>query len=79
VTWLVNSACHKWGYRNFEIKDDLSTCCWWVAILSFGEGWHNNHHKYAKKSKYGLKLWEIDLTWVSIWILDKIGLLKVRH
>ena len=76
VTWLVNSACHKWGYRNFEIKDDLSTCCWWVAILSFGEGWHNNHHKYAKKAKHGLKLWEIDLTWVSIWILYKLKLIK---
>jgi len=76
VTWLVNSACHKWGYKNFEIKDDLSTNCWWSAILSFGEGWHNNHHKYAKKAKYGLKFWEIDLTWVSIWILYKLKLIK---
>jgi len=79
ATWFVNSACHMWGYKNFALKDDLSTNNWWTAILTFGEGWHNNHHKYAKKSKHGLKFWEIDLTWVFIWILDKIGLLKVRH
>ena len=76
VTWLVNSACHMWGYKNFELKDDLSTNCWWSAILSFGEGWHNNHHKHPKKAKHGLKLYEIDLTWVSIWVLYKLGLIK---
>jgi fatty-acid desaturase len=46
VTWLVNSATHAFGYRNFE-SPDLSRNCWWVAILSFGEGWHNNHHAHA--------------------------------
>jgi len=76
VTWLVNSACHMWGYKNFELKDDLSTNCWWSAILSFGEGWHNNHHKHPKKAKHGLKFYEIDLTWVSIWVLYKLGLIK---
>ena len=75
ATWLVNSACHIWGYKNYKLKD-LSTNCWWVALLSFGEGWHNNHHKHPKKTKHGLKLFEIDLTFCSIWILHKLKLLK---
>ena len=76
VTWLVNSACHMWGYKNYDIKNDLSTNCWWAAILSFGEGWHNNHHKHPKKAKHGLKWFEVDLTWMSIWVLYKLGLVK---
>ena len=77
VTWLVNSACHMWGYKNYEIDKDLSTNNWWTAILSFGEGWHNNHHKYPKRAKHGLKIFEVDLTWVSIWILNKLGVVKI--
>lgn len=77
-TWLVNSATHKFGYRNFESKDG-STNCWWVALLAYGEGWHNNHHAYPYSARHGLKWWEIDATWMTIRFLEFIGLAtKVR-
>jgi sn-1 stearoyl-lipid 9-desaturase len=72
-TWLVNSATHKFGYRNYE-SDDNSTNCWWVALLTYGEGWHNNHHTYQYSARHGLKWWEIDMTWMTIWTLQKLGL-----
>ena len=52
VTWLVNSATHAFGYRNFD-SPDLSRNCWWVALLSFGEGWHNNHHAHPASAQIG--------------------------
>jgi stearoyl-CoA desaturase (delta-9 desaturase) len=57
VTWLVNSATHFCGYRNFDCPD-LSRNCWWVAILSFGEGWHNNHHAFPHSARHGLRWFE---------------------
>ncbi len=44
-TFFINSVCHKFGYRTYETSDD-SRNCWWAALVTFGEGWHNNHHKY---------------------------------
>lgn len=73
VTWFVNSAAHKFGYRNFEV-DDLATNCWWVAILAWGEGWHNNHHAYGNSVRSGYKWWEFDLTYVLIRMLKFFGL-----
>jgi stearoyl-CoA desaturase (delta-9 desaturase) len=73
-TWFVNSAAHYFGYVNFPIKDDLSTNCWWVGIIAYGEGWHNNHHAYPKSAKHGLRPWEIDMTWMAICVLKKLGL-----
>jgi fatty-acid desaturase len=52
ATWLVNSASHIWGYRNYETTDE-SRNNWWVAVLTFGEGWHNNHHAYPRMAKQG--------------------------
>ena len=52
VTWFVNSATHMWGYRNYETTDD-STNLWWVGLLAFGEGWHNNHHAYQRMARHG--------------------------
>jgi stearoyl-CoA desaturase (delta-9 desaturase) len=72
-TWLVNSATHKFGYRTFE-TDDRSTNCWWVALLTYGEGWHNNHHAYQYSARHGLQWWEIDLTWMMIRVLQGLGL-----
>ncbi|MBR8833663.1 MAG: acyl-CoA desaturase [Stigonema ocellatum SAG 48.90 = DSM 106950] len=72
-TWLVNSATHKFGYRSYE-SEDRSTNCWWVALLVFGEGWHNNHHAYQYSARHGLKWWEIDLTWMTIQLLQVLGL-----
>lgn len=72
-TWLVNSATHSWGSRRFETRDD-STNSWWVALLTFGEGWHNNHHAHPVSARHGLKWYEIDTNWYAIWALQKLGL-----
>jgi sn-1 stearoyl-lipid 9-desaturase len=72
-TWLVNSATHKFGYRNFETTDN-STNCWWVAITTYGEGWHNNHHAYQYSARHGMKWWELDITWMTIQVLQLLGL-----
>ena len=73
VTWFVNSATHRFGYRNFETRDD-STNVWWVALLSAGEGWHNNHHAQSNCAAHGRMWWEFDLTWQMIQTLEFFGL-----
>jgi stearoyl-CoA desaturase (delta-9 desaturase) len=74
----VNSICHKFGYRTYA-TDDYSTNCWWVAFLTFGEGWHNNHHACQSSAQYGRQWWEIDLVWLMIRLLQRLGLAtKVR-
>jgi stearoyl-CoA desaturase (delta-9 desaturase) len=74
-TWLVNSATHIWGTRRFETTDD-STNLWWVALLTFGEGWHNNHHAFPRAARHGLKWYEIDTNWYVISVLKWLGLAK---
>lgn len=75
-TWLINSATHIFGYRNFPDSKDNSRNLWWAAILTYGEGWHNNHHAYPKVAKAGLRWWEIDVTWWAIKTLQMLGLAK---
>jgi stearoyl-CoA desaturase (delta-9 desaturase) len=75
ATWLVNSATHLWGTRRFATRDD-STNSWWVALLSFGEGWHNNHHAHPRAAKHGLTWYEIDINWYGISALKLLGLAK---
>ena len=72
-TWLVNSATHSWGSRRFETTDD-STNNWWVALLTFGEGWHNNHHAFPVAARHGLKWYEVDVNWLGISALKFFGL-----
>jgi len=72
-TWLVNSATHQFGYRTYETAD-RSTNCWWVAVLTYGEGWHNNHHAFQHSARHGLQWWEVDLTWMTIQVLQTLGL-----
>ncbi len=67
-TWLVNSAAHMLGYRTYRTSDH-STNCWWVAVLSFGEGWHNNHHAFPFSARHGLRWFEIDMTWWHVKLL----------
>ncbi|MFH7243333.1 MAG: acyl-CoA desaturase [Spirulina sp.] len=74
-TWLVNSATHKFGYRTYE-TEDKSTNCWWVAVVTYGEGWHNNHHAFQYSARHGLRWWEIDITWMTIRLLEIVGLAK---
>lgn len=73
TTWLVNSATHLWGSRRFITRDD-STNNWWVALLTFGEGWHNNHHAHPTSARHGLAWYELDLNWMGISFLRMLGL-----
>ncbi len=72
-TWMVNSATHLWGKRRFLTTDD-SKNNWWVALLTFGEGWHNNHHAYPRSAKHGFVWRELDISWLQIKLLSKLGL-----
>jgi len=75
ATWLVNSATHLWGSRRFETRDD-SRNNWWVALVSGGEGWHNNHHAHPVSARHGLRWYEVDPNYYGIWLLSKVGLAK---
>ena len=72
-TWLVNSATHLWGSRRFETRDDSKNSLW-VALLTFGEGWHNNHHAHPTSARHGLTWYEVDFNWMGISVLRAIGL-----
>lgn len=72
-TWFVNSATHLWGYRNYETTDQ-SRNLWWVAVLAYGEGWHNNHHAHQHLARAGHKWWEVDPTFMAIRVLQFCGL-----
>lgn len=75
ATWLVNSATHMWGNRRFATKDD-SRNSWWVALLTFGEGWHNNHHAHPTSARHGLAWYEFDISWITLTILKSLGIAK---
>lgn len=76
-TQFVNVFCHmnSQGYRSHETRD-RSRNVWWVGILALGEGWHNNHHAIPKSARHGFNWFEFDVTWYTIWILEKLGLAK---
>jgi stearoyl-CoA desaturase (delta-9 desaturase) len=64
---LVNTLCHsRFGYRNHELSDDLSKNNFILGFLVWGEGWHNNHHKFPIRAKYGEKWWEVDISYLII-------------
>jgi fatty-acid desaturase len=73
ITWSVNSVTHIWGYRNYE-TDEASRNNVLVAILTSGEGWHNNHHADQRAAKHGHLWWEIDLVYLTIRLLAALGL-----
>jgi stearoyl-CoA desaturase (Delta-9 desaturase) len=75
ATWLVNSATHMWGSRRFATRDD-SRNNWWVALISFGEGWHNNHHAHPTSARHGLAWYEFDPSWLLIKTLRYFGIAK---
>jgi stearoyl-CoA desaturase (delta-9 desaturase) len=72
-TWLVNSATHMWGSRRYATGDN-SRNSFWVALLTFGEGWHNNHHAHPQSSRHGLAWYEFDPNWYGISVLRFLGL-----
>lgn len=73
ATWAVNSVNHLWGYRNYATRDS-STNHWFTALLTGGEGWHNNHHAHPVSAAHGHKWWEIDPTYFNIRVLAWLGL-----
>jgi len=75
VTWLVNSATHMWGSRRFDTRDD-SRNNWWVALLTGGEGWHNNHHAHPVSARHGMAWYEVDVNYLGIRLLGLLGLAR---
>jgi len=75
ATWAVNSATHMWGERRFATRDD-SRNTWWVALFTFGEGWHNNHHAHPTSARHGLAWYEFDPSWLLIKVLTRLGIAK---
>jgi stearoyl-CoA desaturase (Delta-9 desaturase) len=75
VTWSINSICHFFGTRRFDV-DDHSTNVFWLALPSFGEAWHHNHHTFPRSAEHGLKRWEraMDPSAVVIGLMEKVGL-----
>jgi len=73
ATVTINSLAHRFGRRRFSTKDD-SRNNGWLAVITFGEGWHNNHHFYPGSARQGFRWWEIDLTWYGLRLLALLGL-----
>jgi len=73
VTWSINSICHVFGRRRFDVEDK-STNVAWLAIPTFGESWHHNHHAFPRSARQGLGRYEVDISAMVIWSLEKIGL-----
>src|SRR5579871_2576303 len=73
ITWSVNSLAHVWGYRNYETEENSRNNIF-VGIVSNGEGWHNNHHAQPRAAAHGHRWWELDVTWITIWLMKVAGL-----
>jgi stearoyl-CoA desaturase (Delta-9 desaturase) len=73
ITWSINSVCHFFGRRRFA-NEDHSTNVFWLALPSFGESWHNNHHAFPTSASHGMRWWEIDPSALVIRGLEKLGL-----
>ncbi|XP_022153644.1 palmitoyl-monogalactosyldiacylglycerol delta-7 desaturase, chloroplastic-like [Momordica charantia] len=71
-TLMVNSVCHIWGKQSWT-TGDMSKNNWWVSLITFGEGWHNNHHAFEYSAKFGLEWWQLDFGWYMILFLQAIG------
>jgi len=79
ATFSVNSICHMFGRRHYRSRDEARNN-WLVALLVFGEGWHNNHHAFPASARHGLHRFQIDASWWVIKGLEKLGLVwDVKH
>ena len=74
ATYTINSLSHRFGSRRFETGDD-SRNNWLLALVTLGEGWHNNHHHYPGSARQGFYWWEIDLTYYGLRVLAALGLI----
>ena len=77
IPLLLNVVCHipKLGYKNFATSDD-SVNVWWVALLTAGEGWHNNHHAFPGSARSGMRRLEFDLSWLTLRLMKLMGLVR---
>jgi stearoyl-CoA desaturase (delta-9 desaturase) len=73
VTNSINSLCHFFGRRQFDTKDESRNLLW-LAIPSFGESWHNNHHAFPTSAEHGMRRWQIDTSAMVIRLLERLGL-----
>jgi len=73
ATFSVNSICHMFGRKDYRSRDEARNN-WLVALLVFGEGWHNNHHAFPASARHGLQRWQLDVSWWVIRGLEKLGL-----
>ena len=73
ITWSVNSVCHFFGRRRFDVEDQ-STNVGWLALLTLGESWHHNHHAFPRSAYHGLRRWEIDPSGLLISAMQRLGL-----
>jgi stearoyl-CoA desaturase (delta-9 desaturase) len=73
-TFMINSLAHLMGTRRFETKD-LSRNNFLLAIITLGEGWHNNHHRYPGAARQGLRWWEIDISYYLLLLMEQLGLI----
>jgi stearoyl-CoA desaturase (Delta-9 desaturase) len=74
ATWSINSVCHFFGRRRFDVEDK-STNVFWLAIPTFGESWHHNHHAFPRSARQGLGRWEIDISAIVINLMERFGLI----
>ncbi|MFL5364269.1 MAG: acyl-CoA desaturase, partial [Myxococcales bacterium] len=72
ITFLTNSVGHKWGYRNFDTPDQ-SRNVWFLGIVALGDGWHNNHHRFASCARHGRRWFELDLSYRIIVLMERAG------
>jgi stearoyl-CoA desaturase (delta-9 desaturase) len=75
ATVTINSLAHRFGTRRFQTRDDSRNNAL-LALLTFGEGWHNNHHFFPGTVRQGFRWWEIDLTWYGLWAMSRLGLVR---
>ena len=78
VTWSINSICHFYGKRPYD-ADDYSTNNWLMSLVSFGEGWHNNHHAFPNSAYHGLEWWQVDIAGGAIRLLRVLHLARNIH
>jgi stearoyl-CoA desaturase (delta-9 desaturase) len=75
VTFTVNSLAHRWGSRRYATRDDSRNNPL-IALMTFGEGWHNNHHHYPASARQGFYWWEVDVTWYGLLLMERLGLIR---
>jgi stearoyl-CoA desaturase (delta-9 desaturase) len=75
ATFTINSLAHRFGSRRYATRD-ASRNNLWLALLTLGEGWHNNHHRYPAAARQGFYWWEIDIAWYGLRLLEALGVVQ---